>query len=273
MNTKIIYFAKDLIEKGEDFVAAKVVDTSGSAPRKKGACLLMKKDGTKMGTVGGGKLEAETEKLALSAFEKKQSFIHHFKLQPGEENSLDMRCGGDVDISIEYIRADAAEEFINEFKLNTTVYIFGGGHVGLAVEPILRYVGFKTVVIDDREEYANKERFPKADRVIVIESYKQAFADIETDENSYIVIVTRGHAGDYDVLKQSLQRKNAYIGMIGSRKKVAESFALLAEEGVPQEQLEKVYSPIGLSIKAETPEEIAISIAGEMIKVRADYGK
>ncbi len=272
--SKAVYYAKDLIEKGEDFVIAKVVDTSGSAPRKKGAWLLMMKDGTKAGTVGGGLLELETEKLAMAAFDTKQSFIYHFRLQPGEENSLDMRCGGDVDISIEYIDATNPGSFLYEFNLKTKAYIFGAGHVGLALEPVLRHVGFQTVVLDDREEYASRERFPEADEVIVLDSFREAYKDIETDLDSYIIIVTRGHAGDYDVLKQALRAPHAYIGMIGSKKKVAVGMKLLQDqEGFTREELDKVYSPIGLEIHAETPEEIAISVAAEMIQVRAGYGK
>jgi xanthine dehydrogenase accessory factor len=273
MDAKVIYFARDLIEKGEDFVIAKVVDTAGSTPRKSGAWLLMKKDGTRIGTVGGGKLEAETEKLALNTFETKTSFLHHFGLKPGEGDNLDMRCGGDVDIQIEYIDAKNPGDFIKDFKLDTRAYIFGAGHVGLALEPILRYIGFETVVVDDRKEYANIERFPEASGVLVIDSYKEAFANIKTDENSYIIIVTRGHAGDYDVLKQSLNMPHAYIGMIGSKRKVAEGFQMMREEGVSQEVIDTVYSPIGLTIYAETPEEIAISVAAEMIKVRSGHGK
>lgn len=272
--SKAEFYAKDLIEKGENFVIAKVIDTSGSAPRKKGAWLLMMKDGTKAGTVGGGLLELETEKLALTAFDTKQSFIFHFRLRPGEENSLDMRCGGDVDISIEYIDAANPGSFLYEFNLNTKAYIFGCGHVGLALEPVLRHVGFKTIALDDRIDYANRDRFPEADEVIVLDSFENAFKEIETDLDSYIIIVTRGHAGDYDVLKQALKVPHAYIGMIGSKKKVAAGLKMLAEqEDFSKEELDKIYSPIGLPIHAETPEEIAISIAAEMINVRAGYGK
>jgi len=108
---------------------------------------------------------------------------------------------------------------------------------------------------------------------VVIDSFLDVYQDMETDENSYIVIVTRGHSGDYDVLKQTLKRATAYIGMIGSRNKVAEVYRMLREDGFKQEDLDRVYSPIGLNIFAETPEEIAVSIAGEMIKVRAGHGE
>lgn len=268
MKTSGIELAKELIENGEDFVIAKVVDTKGSAPRKKGAWLLMRKDGSSVGTVGGGVLEAETEKMALKVFKDKNPFMHHFILTPGEEGSLDMRCGGNVDICFEYICDKNAEQFLRDFRIKSTAYIFGAGHVGMAVEPVLRYVGFNTVVIDDRKEFANIERFPGAERIL-ISDYKNVFSQINTDKDSYIVIITRGHAGDYEVLKQSLSVECAYIGMIGSRKKIAYTFKLLKKEGVPQEKLLKVHSPIGLNIQAETPEEIAISITAEMIKVRA----
>lgn len=271
--SKIAYIGKELIERGEDFVIAKVVDTQGSAPRKKGAVLLMKLDGTTYGTVGGGKLEYEVENLCREAFKTKESKIHHFRLKPKEQQGLDMRCGGDVDVSIEYIDASKPESFNAEFDTKATAFIFGAGHVAKAVEPILRFVNFKTKVIDDRPEFANRERFPEADDVVVIESFKNAYQNLETDEDSYIVIITRGHMGDYDVLKQSLRRPNAYIGMIGSRNKVATVYSMLREEGFSQEELDKVYSPIGVDIAAETPEEIAISIAAEMIKVRAGHGE
>ena len=271
--SKIAYFGKDLIERGENFVVAKVVDTQGSTPRKKGACLLMKEDGTRVGTVGGGKLEAEVEKICQETFLTKESKLYHFSLTPKDQNGLDMRCGGDADVSVEYIDAKNPESFIADFDVNATAFIFGAGHVGLALEPILRYVNFTTKVIDDRPDFASSERFPGADEVVVIDSFLDAYQGMETDENSYIVIVTRGHAGDYDVLKQSLRRTTAYIGMIGSRQKVAELYRMLREDGFGQEELARVYSPIGTSIFAETPEEIAISIAGEMIKVRAGHGE
>lgn len=271
--SKIVYIGRDLIEKGQDFVIAKVVDTQGSTPRKKGAWLLMKKDGTRFGTVGGGKLEAEVEKICLQTFQTKESKLYHFRLTPQDQQGLDMRCGGDADVSIEYVDAKNPDSFIADFDKKTTAFIFGAGHVGQALEPVLRYVNFVTKIIDDRPDFANRERFPEADEVLVIDSFLDAYQGMETDENSYIVIVTRGHSGDYDVLKQSLRKTTAYIGMIGSKNKVAEVYRMLREDGFSQEDLDRVYSPVGISIFAETPEEIAISIAGEMIKVRAGHGE
>jgi len=265
--------AKELIEKGEDFVVAKVMDTQGSTPGKKGAWLLMEKSGGCHGTVGGGLVEAETIKKMRKTFETKSSETYTFSLDAASQNGLDMRCGGDVTVDFEYINASDAGRFLDEFRGKSRALLFGAGHIGIALEPVLRHIGFETTVIDDRSEYANNERFPFSE-IKVVKSFENAFEEIETDEDSYIIIVTRGHAGDYSVLRQSMKRPNAYIGMIGSKKKVAETFKLLVEvDGFPQEQIDQIYSPIGVAIKAETPEEIAVSIAAEMISVRAGHGK
>lgn len=274
MSEQLSYHARDLIEKGEDFVVAKVVDTKGSAPRKKGAVLLMKKDGSTLGTVGGGLLEAETEKLCKKTFEtKEKDHIYEFTLDEKQKGALDMGCGGDATIQIQYISADDPGDFVKEFKLASTAYIFGGGHVAYALEPVLRHVDFNTIVIDDREEYANPQRYPKAARTIAVDDFDNAFDDITTDEDSYIIIVTRGHRGDLQVLRQALKRPFAYLGMIGSRRKNALLYDALREEGVTDEQIAQVHSPIGLSIGSETPEEIAISIVAEIIQVRAERNR
>ena len=270
MSAQLSYFARDLIEQGENFVVAKVVDTKGSAPRKKGAVLMMKKDGSTVGTVGGGLLEAETEKLCLRTFEtKEKSRIYEFTLDEKQKGALDMGCGGDATIQVDYIDASDPGDFIEEFKLKSTAYIFGGGHVAYALEPVLRHVDFRTVVIDDREEYANNERYPNAVETIVVDDFDNAFSDIETDEDSYIVIVTRGHRGDLKVLRNALKAPHAYIGMIGSRRKNSLLYDVLRKEGVSEEALSNIYAPIGIDIDSETPEEIGVSIAAEMIKVRA----
>lgn len=274
MSEQLSYFARDLIEQGEDFVIAKVVDTKGSAPRKKGAVMMMKKDGTTTGTVGGGLLEAETEKLCRKTFEtREKSRIYEFTLDEKQKGALDMGCGGDATVQIDYIDASDPGDFIKEFKLASTAYIFGGGHVAYALEPVLRHVDFRTVVIDDREEYANSERYPHAERTIVTDDFNNAFDEIQTDDDSYIIIVTRGHRGDLQVLRQAIGRPFAYLGMIGSRRKNNLLFDELRKEGVTEEQIARVHAPIGLSIGSETPEEIAISIVAEIIQERAALRK
>ena len=125
--SKISYIGKDLIERGEDFVIAKVVDTQGSTPRKKGACLLMKKDGSRFGTVGGGKLEAEVERISRETFDTKKSQIYHFRLKPEDQQGLDMRCGGDADVSIDFIDAKNSDRFIEDFDLKVNGVYFRCG--------------------------------------------------------------------------------------------------------------------------------------------------
>ncbi len=151
---------------------------------------------------------------------------------------------------------------------NGTVYIFGAGHVSRALADLTRMVDFKTIVLDDRAEYANAKRFGTAEEVVVLESFDNVFDGIEIDENSYVVIVTRGHTHDKTVLAQTLSTRAGYIGMIGSRNKRNIIYNTLKKEGVAQADIDRVHSPIGLAISAQTPAEIAVSIVGELIQER-----
>lgn len=157
--------------------------------------------------------------------------------------------------------------FVEPIFVEPTLYLFGAGHVAQQIAPLAKMVGFKVVVMDDRPEFANPDRFPAADETVV-ESFERAAERIAVDENSYLVIVTRGHLHDYTVLKQFLGSPARYIGMIGSRRKRDIIYRKLREEGFSEEDLSRVHAPIGLDIGAETPEEIAVSIVAEMIKVR-----
>ena len=150
-----------------------------------------------------------------------------------------------------------------------TVYVLGAGHVGQQTALLASLVGFRTVVMDDREEYANRQRFPRADEIRVLPSFEGSLSGLEITQDSYLVIVTRGHLHDRLVLGQALKTEAGYIGMIGSRRKRDAIYEALAAEGFRREDMERVYSPIGLSIGAETPEEIAVSIVSELIKVRS----
>lgn len=162
------------------------------------------------------------------------------------------------------------QRFLAEpISINGTVYIFGAGHVSQKLALVTNLVGFRTVVLDDRQEFANRQRFPAADEVVVLASLEQACANLAIDQESYLVIVTRGHAHDKTVLAQALKTKARYIGMIGSKKKRDTIYRALQQEGFSAEALQRVYCPIGLGIGAETPEEIAVSITAELIKVRA----
>ncbi len=150
-----------------------------------------------------------------------------------------------------------------------TVYVFGGGHIAFHLVPLCHRLGFRTVVVDDRADFAGRERFPETSRLLVATSFDRALEDLQIDEKSYVVIVTRGHGGDATVLRQALARRPAYVGMIGSARKRSLVYDQLQREGVTAEELKRVACPIGLSIGAETPEEIAVSIAAELIATRA----
>ncbi len=161
--------------------------------------------------------------------------------------------------------------YIDPMSSYGTVYIFGAGHVSQKLALLTSMVGFRTVVLDDRAEFANKLRFPTSDEIIVVKNNEIAFSDLPLDSESYLVIVTRGHLHDKVILAQALSTKAKYIGMIGSKRKRDEIYKTLKSEGFKQEILDEVHSPIGLSIGAESPEEIAISITAELIEMRDSF--
>ena len=167
------------------------------------------------------------------------------------------------------MEAENQRFFIEPTFVPGTVFLFGAGHVSQQVAEVAALVKFRTVVLDDREEFANPQRFPKADQIIVLLSFEQAFAGLEIDSDSYVVIVTRGHLHDKTVLEQALRTKAGYIGMIGSRRKRDMLYQTLLSEGFTQEDIDRVHCPIGLNIGGETPEEIAVSIVAELIKARS----
>jgi xanthine dehydrogenase accessory factor len=149
-----------------------------------------------------------------------------------------------------------------------TVFLFGAGHVALATAALAKTAGFRTVVLDDRGEFASRERYPTADEVRVIDSFDRAMEGLTIDPHSYLVIVTRGHRHDRTVLAQSLRTRATYVGMIGSLKKRDQTYQSLRQEGFGEDDFRRVHCPIGLAIHADTPEEIAVSIVGELIQHR-----
>jgi xanthine dehydrogenase accessory factor len=215
--------------------------------------MLVKADGSIVGTIGGGNLENIAIKEALKVLQSNKPKRLDYSLQASTET--DMVCGGDVEIFIEPILS------------TPTIYIFGGGHIGLALTRIAKPLGFKIVVVDDRPEFASPERFPEAEETIVGD-FGEVFSKLKIDRSSYIVITTHGHKGDEAALKGALGTKARYVGMIGSRSKIKEIYSHLREKGFSQKQLDHVHSPIGLKIFAQTPEEIAVSIMAEIIAVR-----
>ncbi|CAN2039870.1 xanthine dehydrogenase accessory factor [Candidatus Magnetomoraceae bacterium gMMP-15] len=166
------------------------------------------------------------------------------------------------------ITSDKQRFLVEPCVVPGTVYLFGAGHVSRHVANLSKLVDFRTVVLDDRSEFANKGRFKDADDIIVLDSFDQAFNDLKIDSNSYIVILSRAHKYDKTILSQALKTKAGYIGMIGSKKKRSVIYKALLNEGITEKDLDMVFSPIGLEIGAETPEEIAVSIISELIKIR-----
>ena len=175
------------------------------------------------------------------------------------------RMGGALD---GHTAGDRPGIYVQPVGASGTAYVFGAGHCGKSLVPLLSMVGFRTVIVDDRTDFANPERFPDADSVLVPDSFEDALQGLPIDKQSYLVIMTRGHVFDRAVLAQALRTEAGYIGMIGSKKKIAQTYEALREKGFTDEDLGRVRAPIGISIGAETPEEIAVSIAAEIIQIR-----
>ena len=242
------------ISKNERGVLVTVVATAGSVPRKAGAKMLIKEDGSFIGTVGGGSVEHTVKEKAMEIIKSGQPQLLHFDLSGKEENAT-MICGGQMDVFFEPI---AAQE---------TLYLFGAGHVARSTAAIGNMLGFRIVVIDPRPEYNNPQLLPDGDAFIT-DDFKQAFQKLDIEESAYIIIYTYAHTMDEECLHFALGTRAKYVGMIGSKKKVKEIKERLLKKGITQEQLDSVHTPIGLDISAETPAEIAVSIMAEIIKVK-----
>ncbi|KLI60381.1 XdhC family protein [Brachyspira hyodysenteriae] len=274
-NKQILDKALELVNSGIDTELIKILKISGSAPRTLDAFMLIYKDGDKqrsIGTIGGGLLEFEAIKDAYTFLDKKETTTNKYNLTSQEAGGIGMVCGGSAEMSFIYLNDN--KDIINNLKKEiedkeSNVYIFGGGHVSYDLVEVLYKLGFNCIVIDDREEFANKDRFPSASKIIV-EDYESVFNKIDIRDKDYIVIVTRGHSHDYIVEKNALKTNALYIGMIGSKNKIKTLHDRLKnEENYTDEMILRVHAPIGIPIGAETTEEIAISIAAELILVRA----
>lgn len=241
--------------RGENAALATIIQVRGSIPSFETAKILVRADGSMLGTIGGGCVEAEVWQAAREALreEKPRRLIFHLNHDAKYDSGL--ICGGTLEIFIEPILA------------LPVLYLFGAGHVAQSIARVAEVAGFATVVADDRENFANRERFPAA-REIYAAPLEEVFSQLAPGGNGYIVIVTRGHKGDLRVLEWAVKTPARYIGMIGSKRKVIETYKELLRHGTPAEALERVCAPIGLEIGAITPEEIAVAITAEMIAVR-----
>lgn len=230
-------------------VIATIIDTKGSTPREIGTKMLVYQNGDIEGTIGGGAIEKVIVEQCLLVLQSQHAQIFEYNL-----TDLKMECGGFVKVFL--------EPLIPKIPLN----IFGAGHIGLALANMCQYLNYSITVIDNRKEFANKERFPMALKILAVE-YNDAFAHLDFSQNTYNVIITHRHLYDEEVLEKCTQQPFAYIGMIGSKTKVNKTINNLKEKGFSQDLINKIYSPIGLNIGAKTPEEIAVAILGEMIGV------
>lgn len=242
----------DLERRGAAAVLVTVIRTQGSTPREVGARMLVRPDGTISGTIGGSAVEALVIKEALGALQDgKARTVQHELMNAASDTG--MICGGKM------------EFFIEPLKKLPHLYIFGGGHIGLPLARIAAELGYPHQVFDDRPEFASAERFPQA-----AERKSGPFPELAGKlvlvKPSFIVIVTRCHDTDLEVMRGVLGKPYEYLGLICSRKKKVEVFKILEAEGFSREELEKVHAPIGLDIGSQTPAEIAVSIMAEVIK-------
>jgi xanthine dehydrogenase accessory factor len=244
-----------LRKAGRKAALATIIQVQGSIPSYESSKVLIRDDGSIVGTVGGGRVEAEVCSVAQDVMREEKPRRLHFNLNDTPEYEDGLICGGALDIFIEPILAIP------------TAYIFGGGHISLYVSRVASLAGFDTVVIDDRPAFASQERFPEAAQTYA-GAWEEIFPKLKINEFSYLVLVTRGHKGDLTCLRWALTTPARYIGMISSKRKFTEICRILESEGVPAERLGRVHSPIGLDIGALTPEEIGVAIVAEMIAVR-----
>ncbi|MBI1956117.1 MAG: XdhC family protein [Acidobacteria bacterium] len=234
---------------------ATIVNVRGSIPSYESAKLLVREDGSLVGTVGGGCVEAEVWAAARQVIQEEKPRTLTFNLNNDPSYDTGLLCGGTLEV------------FIEPILPTSFLYIFGAGHVSLALSKVATLAGFRTIIVDDRETYANRERFPEAEEIYA-DDYDQVLERLLPNSSAFIVAVTRGHRDDMRILRWAVGTAARYIGMIGSKRKVIEIVKYLKREGVSASQLARVHAPIGLEVGAVTPEEIAVSIVAEMIAVR-----
>jgi xanthine dehydrogenase accessory factor len=240
---------------GRKCALATIVQVNGSIPSYETAKLLVRDDGSFVGTVGGGCVEAEVWNAAREVMETERPRRLNFNLGQDASYENGLICGGQLEIFVEPVIAPPR------------TILFGAGHISKSLAKIAAIAGFQVTVVDDREAFANRERFPEADEVVAGE-YEQVFPGLPVTESSFIIIVTRGHKDDMRILRWAVQTPAAYVAMIGSKRKVLAVVKELESEGIPPRLFERVHAPMGLEIGAVTPEEIAVSVVAEMIAFR-----
>ena len=258
MNQEVFAAVADALDRGEPAALVTIVSTTGSTPQRVGAKMLVFSDGRMVGTIGGGCYENDAFGKAREAIRNRRPQLVHYELDDDFAQETGLICGGQMSVYIEPIEP------------SPELYVIGAGHVGFHLANLAHEVGFKVHVVDDREKFANRERFPNATDVVT-EDIPAWIAKTHLASHAYVVVVTRGHTNDLDAVRGLAPRDLRYLGLIGSRAKVARIYEQLQTEGLPRDLLGSIHAPIGLDIGAVTPQEIAVSILAELIAVK--HGK
>jgi xanthine dehydrogenase accessory factor len=243
------------LEQGEDAALVTIVSSQGSTPQRVGAKMLVFPDGRMVGTIGGGCYENDAFWKAKEAIQTRKPLLVKYDLNDDFAQENGLVCGGQMQVYIEPLES------------TPRLYVVGAGHVGYNLAKLAGTIGFKIHVLDDREKFANRERFPDAESVVV-ETIPDWLQRADIPSSAYVVIVTRGHTHDLDALRSLAKRDLRYLGLIGSKAKVKRIYDALLGEGMPVEYLQRVHAPVGLDIGAVSPEEIAVAILAELIAVR-----
>jgi xanthine dehydrogenase accessory factor len=258
VNREVFAAVAEALERGEAAALVTIVSTRGSTPQRIGAKMLVFSDGRIVGTIGGGCYENDAFWKAREAITHRKPLLLHYELSDDFAQETGLICGGQMDVYIEPIEP------------SPELYVIGAGHVGFHLARLAHEVGFRVRVVDDREKFANAERFPTATE-IVVDDVPAWIERTTIPAHAYTVIVTRGHTNDLEALRALAPRELRYLGLIGSRAKIARIFEALRSDQMPEEHLARVHAPIGLDIGAVTPQEIAVSILAELIAVK--HGK
>jgi xanthine dehydrogenase accessory factor len=255
MDRRVTREALRLLDAHRSFARATVVKTIGSVPGKLGASMLVRDDGTTFGTIGGAALEEKVKELAAEALVRRRGGLHHFDLQRWTQGGLPSLCGGSVEVAIEYV--PAAPHLL----------LWGGGHVAAAIAQALPPLEYDYTVADDRAEWVGADRFPEAVQRIVV-APGELWDRLDPKSFSHLYVLGYDAGKDREVVRSSLERFRGYVGLIASESKREHMFAELRRDGVPEEAVLRIRSPIGLAIGAESPAEIAVSVVAEIVRDR-----
>ncbi len=255
MNQEVFSALAQALERGEDTALVTIVSTQGSTPQRVGAKMLVFPDGRIVGTIGGGCYEDDAFWKAKESLQSRKPRLVRYELTDDFVEESGLICGGQMQVYIEPVEP------------SPRLYVIGAGHVGYQLARLAQTVDFRVHVLDDRDKFANRERFPDAEEVAV-DSIPEWLGRADIPPTAYVVVVTRGHRQDLDAMRVLATRDLRYLGLIGSKAKVKGLYDALLAEAMPAEYLERVHAPVGLDIGAVSPEEIAVSILAELIAVR-----